>query len=166
MLICVLALTSATFALGKALDNKPLKIMGCVMTCLLICAWIAVFTMMIRAVIVKDILWPQKQEDRAEGGWEAHPEESKACDPRRCSTDPPVAINLVEPSDCTDGTIDLEKEVEAKDRSGEIPNCVLSPSCDTTPPQWTRCTTAADRFVDEMARGNRPARRNDVANMV
>jgi hypothetical protein len=25
--------------------------------------------MMIRAVILKDILWPQKQEDRDEGGW-------------------------------------------------------------------------------------------------
>lgn len=24
---------------------------------------------MIRAVVVKDILWPQKQEDREEGGW-------------------------------------------------------------------------------------------------
>lgn len=39
------------------------------MTCILICIWITVFVSMIRAVIVKDILWPQKQEDRDEGGW-------------------------------------------------------------------------------------------------
>ncbi|CAD0049814.1 unnamed protein product [Aureobasidium pullulans] len=31
--------------------------------------WFFVFGMMIRAVILKDILWPQKQEDRDEGGW-------------------------------------------------------------------------------------------------
>lgn len=29
--------------------------------------------MMIRAVILKDILWPQKQEDRDEGGWKTEP---------------------------------------------------------------------------------------------
>lgn len=41
------------------------------MTCCLIVAWVTVFIVMIRAVIVKDILWPQKQEDREEGGWKA-----------------------------------------------------------------------------------------------
>ncbi|KAK5128461.1 hypothetical protein LTR85_003129 [Meristemomyces frigidus] len=161
------ALTTATFALGNALDNRPIKIMGCVMTCLLICAWFAVFSMMIRAVIVKDILWPQKQEDRAEGGWEAHPEESKACDPRRCSSDAPVSHNVVEPGDCTDGTIDLDKEIEAKDRSEGVPASSPGPSRGKAQPRdWTRSTTAADRFVDEMVRGNRPTRRSDIADMV
>lgn len=42
--------------------------------------------MMIRAVIKKDILWPQKQEDREEGGWKKHDSEAKVCDLRRCST--------------------------------------------------------------------------------
>jgi hypothetical protein len=71
------------------------------MTCLLICAWISVFIMMIRAVINKDILWPQKQEDRAEGGWQIHPDEKAACDPGRCSTDvtPPLPMNVVVPAD-------------------------------------------------------------------
>lgn len=41
------------------------------MACLLIVAWATVFTTMIRAVIAKDILWPQKQEDRDEGGWKS-----------------------------------------------------------------------------------------------
>ncbi len=31
---------------------------------------------MIRAVVVKDILWPQKQEDRDEGGWKSEKNET------------------------------------------------------------------------------------------
>lgn len=31
--------------------------------------------MMIRAVLAKDVLWPQKQEDREEGGWKSPPPE-------------------------------------------------------------------------------------------
>ena len=54
------------------------------LTCLVIIGWFAVFAMMIRAVIVKDILWPQKQEDRAEGGWKAPLDEEHACDTRMC----------------------------------------------------------------------------------
>lgn len=39
------------------------------MTVALVILWFYVFGMMIRAVIMKQILWPQKQEDRDEGGW-------------------------------------------------------------------------------------------------
>ena len=42
---------------------------------------------MIRAVVKKDILWPQKQEDREEGGWKASPTEKQACDPRACDSE-------------------------------------------------------------------------------
>ena len=63
------ALVTATFSVAKALDCHAIKILGCVMTCVLILIWITVFVCMIRAVLVKDILWPQKQEDREEGGW-------------------------------------------------------------------------------------------------
>jgi len=84
MLTLLTALTTATFAIGHALDNHPIRVLGCVMSCLLIIGWFAVFAMMIRAVVVKDILWPQKQEDRAEGGWTAHPDEKLACDSRAC----------------------------------------------------------------------------------
>ncbi|KAI9699926.1 MAG: hypothetical protein M1820_006988 [Bogoriella megaspora] len=63
------ALVTATFAVAKALNNQPIRILGCVMTCLLILTWIFVSGMMIRAVLTKQILWPQKQEDRDEGGW-------------------------------------------------------------------------------------------------
>jgi tellurite resistance protein TehA-like permease len=63
------ALCTATFAIAKALDSRAIKILGCVMTCVLILIWLTVFVCMIRAVLIKDILWPQKQEDREEGGW-------------------------------------------------------------------------------------------------
>lgn len=64
------ALTTATFAVAKALDyNHAIQILGLVMTVCLILMWFFVFFMMIRAVILKQILWPQKQEDRDEGGW-------------------------------------------------------------------------------------------------
>ena len=63
------ALVTATFAVGKAFNSRAIQIVGCVMTCILVAAWIVVFCMMIRAINRKDILWPQKQEDRDEGGF-------------------------------------------------------------------------------------------------
>ena len=60
------------------------------MTCLLIVVWVIVFVMMVRAIFVKDILWPQKQEDRAEGGWQVPSDEARACDPRWCDNDIPM----------------------------------------------------------------------------
>lgn len=63
------ALVTATFAVGKAFDSRAIQIVGCVMTPILILAWFLVFGMMIRAVILKQILWPQKGEDRDEGGF-------------------------------------------------------------------------------------------------
>lgn len=64
------ALTTATFAIAKALNgNRPIQYVGCAMSILVVIAWCLVFGMMIRAVIIHQILWPQKQEDRTEGGW-------------------------------------------------------------------------------------------------
>ncbi|QIW95727.1 hypothetical protein AMS68_001245 [Peltaster fructicola] len=63
------ALVSATIAVGNALNNRPIKIVACVMAGLLVAIWLAVFLAMIRAVIKKEVLWPHKQEDREEGGW-------------------------------------------------------------------------------------------------
>lgn len=50
------------------------------MACLLICAWFFVFANMIRAVILGEILWPQKQEDRDEGGWKMDADQKRAHD--------------------------------------------------------------------------------------
>ena len=63
------ALVTATFAVGNAFGSKAIQVVGCVMTVILIMVWIFVFVMMIRAIVLKQILWPQKGEDKDEGGW-------------------------------------------------------------------------------------------------
>lgn len=63
------ALTTATFRIADAFGLYALKIVGCVMTGLLVAMWIFVVTMMIRAIILKQILWPEKGEDKEEGGF-------------------------------------------------------------------------------------------------
>ena len=63
------ALVTATFAIGKAFDTTAIKILGCVMTCLLILTWILVVIGMIRAIKNRVILWPEQGEDRDEGGF-------------------------------------------------------------------------------------------------
>ncbi|KAI9700799.1 MAG: hypothetical protein M1836_002168 [Candelina mexicana] len=63
------ALVTATFAVGDAFNSHHLKIIGCVLTCILICVWGFTMAMMIRAIYIGEILMPQKGEDRDEGGW-------------------------------------------------------------------------------------------------
>lgn len=64
------ALTTATFAVARALNgNRAIQYVGCVMTIALIMMWLFVVAMNVRAVAIRQILWPQKQEDRTEGGW-------------------------------------------------------------------------------------------------
>ncbi len=63
------ALITSTFAIGKAFDSTAIQVVGCVMTPLLIIVWFLVGGMMIRAIILKQILWPQKGEDKDEGGF-------------------------------------------------------------------------------------------------
>lgn len=63
------ALVTSTFAIAKAFDSKVIKIIGCAMSVVLVGAWFLVVGMMIRAIMLKQILWPQKGEDRDEGGF-------------------------------------------------------------------------------------------------
>ena len=65
------ALVTATFAIGKAFDIRAIQILACVMTSILVALWFGVVGMMIRAIFLKQILWPQKGEDRDEGGFAA-----------------------------------------------------------------------------------------------
>lgn len=65
------ALTTATFAVAQAFDVAAIRIIGCVMTCLLILAWAAVVGYMVRAIVLKQILWPEQGEDKSEGGFKA-----------------------------------------------------------------------------------------------
>lgn len=63
------ALTTATFRVANAFDLFPLKVVGCVMTVILILVWFLVVYRMIHAIITKQILWPEKGEDKTEGGF-------------------------------------------------------------------------------------------------
>jgi hypothetical protein len=64
------ALTTATFAIARALNgNMAIRYVGCAMTIALVLMWMFVVIMNVRAVLIHQILWPQKQEDRTEGGW-------------------------------------------------------------------------------------------------
>ena len=63
------ALVTSTFAVGKAFDSRAIQIIGCVMTPILVAVWFFVIGMMIRAIYLRQILWPQKGEDKDEGGF-------------------------------------------------------------------------------------------------
>ena len=65
------ALVTSTFAIGKAFGSRSIQVVGCVMTPILILTWFFVVGMMIRAIMLKQILWPQKGEDKDEGGFKA-----------------------------------------------------------------------------------------------
>ncbi|PVH81769.1 hypothetical protein DL98DRAFT_587086 [Cadophora sp. DSE1049] len=59
------ALVTATFAVANSLDSRALRIFGTVLAVLLVIMWIYVFGMMIRAIALKRILYPE-QVDGAE----------------------------------------------------------------------------------------------------
>ncbi|KIW20029.1 hypothetical protein PV08_00604 [Exophiala spinifera] len=63
------ALTTATFAIAEAFNVNAIRVIGCVMTVILILAWAVVVACMIRAIVNKQILWPEKGEDKTEGGF-------------------------------------------------------------------------------------------------
>ena len=63
------ALITATFRIADAFNLYALKIIGCAMSALLTAMWFFVVTAMIRAIIHKQILWPEKGEDKEEGGY-------------------------------------------------------------------------------------------------
>ncbi|KAL2866828.1 putative C4-dicarboxylate transporter/malic acid transport protein [Aspergillus lucknowensis] len=64
------ALITSTFAIGHAFSCKPILIIGCVMVIPLLLMYAFVVYMMIRAIVLRHILWPQKGEDKDEGGFE------------------------------------------------------------------------------------------------
>jgi tellurite resistance protein TehA-like permease len=52
------ALVTATFAIGVSLDSHAIRIFGTVLAGLLVCLWMFIFYMMLRALVFKKILWP------------------------------------------------------------------------------------------------------------
>ncbi|EDN11241.1 TDT malic acid transporter [Histoplasma capsulatum] len=63
------ALAAATFAIGNAFRSEAIKVVGCVMAVLLVVTYCFVTSMMVRAIILRHILWPRKGEDKDEGGF-------------------------------------------------------------------------------------------------
>ena len=72
------ALVTSTFAIGRAFQSHALQVIGCVLAVTLIIAYFAVCGAMVRAIMLKQILWPQKGEDRCEGGFK--------CGDKNCAT--------------------------------------------------------------------------------
>jgi tellurite resistance protein TehA-like permease len=58
------ALVTATQAIGKAFSSRPIQILGTVLAVILVMLWMFVFGMMIRALLLKRLLWPQEWEMR------------------------------------------------------------------------------------------------------
>ena len=138
-------MTTATFAIGNALSNVPIQILGCVMSCLLIVAWFSIFGIMIRAVLMKDILWPQKQEDREEGGWKTNPNEKSACD-----------LSICEPKRRSLSIISRRRTGQTQDdREGMEPTGYNAPSEPIEAEEGARnnLPAIAERLVDDSARG-------------
>lgn len=54
------AFVTATYQIGRAFDCKPIEIVGCVMAGLLIVVWAVVFSMMVRCVWNRQLLWPKE----------------------------------------------------------------------------------------------------------
>ena len=73
------AMVTSTFAIGRAFDSLVVEIIGCVFAGIVVAAWFIVFGMNIRAIIRKDLLWPQKGEDRCEGGFECGNDQCEFC---------------------------------------------------------------------------------------
>ncbi|KAJ5550946.1 C4-dicarboxylate/malic acid transporter, partial [Penicillium sp. DV-2018c] len=63
------ALVGATFAVGQAFSSGAIDVIGVVMVFPLILMWFFVCIMMMRAIYLKHILWPQKGEDKDEQGF-------------------------------------------------------------------------------------------------
>lgn len=64
------ALITATFSIGEAFSCEPIQIVGCAAIFPLLLMYFFVCYMMVRAIVTRQILWPQKGEDRDEGGFE------------------------------------------------------------------------------------------------
>lgn len=55
------ALVTATYQIGRTFDCKPVEIVGCVLTGILMVVWVIVFGMMVRCILRKELLWPKEE---------------------------------------------------------------------------------------------------------
>ncbi|KXJ96678.1 voltage-dependent anion channel-domain-containing protein [Microdochium bolleyi] len=57
------ALVTGTLALAQALSSPGFRLFGCVLAACLIVVWVTVFSIMVKSVIKKQLLWPKDDED-------------------------------------------------------------------------------------------------------
>lgn len=55
------ALLTATYQIGDAFSCKPLQIVGCAMTGVLVLVWAIIFITMIRCIWKRELLWPKQE---------------------------------------------------------------------------------------------------------
>jgi hypothetical protein len=54
------AMITATQAIGRSVDSNGIKVFGTALSVLLVLLWIFVFGVMIRALVLKRLLWPDE----------------------------------------------------------------------------------------------------------
>lgn len=55
------ALLTATYQIANAFSCRPLQIVGCAMTGLLVLVWAIIFVTMIRCIWKRELLWPKEE---------------------------------------------------------------------------------------------------------
>ena len=96
---------------------------------------------------MKDILWPQKQEDRAEGGWKTLTDEKPACDTRVC-----------EPEDASTSALPKHHPANAR---GPDAGAGLSGDQISAEPA-SNLPVIAEKVIDEPIRSRGPKQSDDM----
>lgn len=53
---------TATIQIGRAFESRPFEIVGCCMAACLIIVWVLVFSVMIRCLWKRELLWPKDDD--------------------------------------------------------------------------------------------------------
>ena len=108
---------------------------------------------MVRAVLLKDILWPQKQEDRQEGGWKTNPTEKQACDISIC--EPKRSLSILSRRR-TRETEEERGDMEQTGFDGPSEPKESGPASDSNMP------AIAERLIEESIRGRGEKQNDDI----
>ena len=73
------AMCTSTFAVGRVFKSKAIEIVGVVITGILAALWILFAYWLVVAIWKRDILWPQKDEDKCEGGFQCGNADCATC---------------------------------------------------------------------------------------
>lgn len=104
---------------------------------------------MVRAVYAKEILWPQKQEDRDEGGWQSYSNPSSV---ESKSRDPPRRRKASSPEQARTVVVDAERteEMDWTDHPRD------------EPVRESEVRVGAEGMIDQRIRGRPPLQTEDI----